>query len=556
MASVWQNKYQIGTKFELTSRAGNTGVNSINKHSKKSYKANDIFIKVAPTNKAIDIIHNSDQPESFYVQSEETKEIFKIEGTGSTIQNYFNVNRGSEVGRQLPAGISVTSFLETFALMSLLGVRKLNDALNYGKQGDMLFDPKIFKDVNDYTKAEILDILTSTESLGKPTGFIHAGIDDFYKALANYEKGIQQIKANTSDIVLIFSGHSKGQIISALNSKYAYKPDSSNNGMITLSNDKDIVKFKQVSLKASKEGARWGRITTLMKQLTNMNESSELEEALSDYDYPWLPDEIRLDEGFRGFIDKAINLGSMTIKKFNQIRKSVFEFLAKLKTMFKASNFKKELESDTKRYLKRNKDINAIMLGGINENRLEDTTKKILKNIDSKIDRLSDLVNSGSSELIKLHVKKSSNLKITDDLKYFNLLACNEISLECLTRLVPIINSSGAPEHVSQIVDLMRRGSTGLPVVVVYSDGTKPEVLGDVDPVTPKDSLESVIITIHPSGDTHYVINIYYLIEITPDVNKSRFVKVQMTNSQGASAISWKVDGLAPQTYEHIMKSV
>lgn len=539
-ASVWESKYGFGHKVVPKSKAL-----SRFSVSNKKYTIDSVFVKVQPTETKLEILVGVGDFE-FYVQSQDTKEIFRVKGS-SGIGNVFNHYKGQEEGRQLPSGVSATDFLETFALMSIMGAKSLSDTAKY-KSSEMMFDPSIFNDSNDFTKAEIESILRDTTKLSSPKSFIHKNIKQYYNALSEYEKDVKQLKTNTSDVVLIYSNHQPSDVIKALKSNYSYKEDDTGEGMITLVSSGESIQFKQVSLKAGKEGARLGRITSIMKNMTDMNEST-------DFGLPT----ITLNEGFRGFLNKAINLGKMSISKFNQVRKSVFEFLSRLVAIFKPSAFKRTLDKETSIYLRKNKDVKAYLDGALNESpeRIK-LTEGVLNRINKKIDILESVVNTGSdsTKLITLHTKLASNIKTDTSTKFMNLLICNEISLECLTRLIPIIKAKGAPEHVSQMIDVMRRGSTALPVIIAYSDGSPVEILQGIDPVSPRAALESVIVVIHPSSNTHYVINIYYLVELNKNLDDSVFVKVQMTNAGGGAAISWKVEGNTMTTYKKIQESI
>lgn len=548
-ASVWDPKYPTGYKFSFSSSIAKGSKNKldiINNASKFKYGSNDVFTKADITDTALDINFGGNPGIPYYIKSERTKEVLRIQGAGSG--SIFIKMSGSK--RVLPPGITATAFLETFAVLSIMGVSNYEEALRY-KNKELMIDLSKFEGINTTLKEEINDILKNTSKLGSPKSFIHKSIDDYYDALKAYETDVKQLKTNTSDAVVIYEG-TYSDVMKALKEGWAISDDPAKEGMIIFGDTNGTtVKFKQVSLKAGKEGARLGRITSIMKNLTDMNESY----GTHDFGLPT----ITLNEGFRGFINKAINLGKMSISKFNQVRKSVFEFLSRLVAIFKPSAFKRTLDKETSIYLRKNKDVKAYLDGALNESPEKiKLTEGVLNRINKKIDILESVVNTGSdsTKLITLHTKLASNIKTDTSTKFMNLLICNEISLECLTRLVPIIKAKGAPEHVSQIIDVMRRGSTALPVVIAYSDGSPVEILQGVDPVSPRAAQESVIITVHPSSNTHYVINIYYLVELNKNLDDSVFVKVQMTNAGGDTAISWKVEGNTMMTYKKIQESI
>lgn len=451
MASVWN--YPIKNKFTLS--ANKTTINKINNISRFVYDAEDKFISVTkPSISVIEWIHGTGDIE-FFLESIRTNEVFRVSGSAKTGVNFKHYKAKSDK-RQLPLKITSTMFLETFSILGILGIKTFEEAIKFDYD-DLQFNPSVFAGVNQFTKSEINSILENA-TIEKPHSIIHNSINDYYAALSEFEErnfSIKQLKNNTSDVVLIYSKHSKEDLLRALQKSTEIKYDL--DGMITL----DSIRFKQVSLKLSKGGARLGRITSVVKNLTNMNSE-------------W-------------------NLGdSNNCTSFNK------------------------------------------------------TTNRIT----NKINKLRDIINTktNSKKLISLYVKEAV-LKETSNI-HSNLVKCNDISLECLIRLVPIIKAHGANEHISNILDVMRRGSTTLPVVVSYSSG-ESEVLNE--PTLIKQSkAESIIITLHPSAETHYVINMYYLIDNQDD---PVYVKIQMTNA-GGEIISWKVEGNTTTTHSKIMDSL
>ena len=454
MASVWN--YPIENKFTLSTKK--TTIDKINNISRFVYDAEDKFISV--TKPCISVIewtewtHGTGDIE-FFLESIRTNEVFRVSGSTKSGVNFKHYKAKSDK-RQLPLKITSTMFLETFSILGILGIRTFEEAIKFNYD-DLQFNPSVFAGVNQFTKSEINSILENA-TIEKPHSIIHNSINDYYAALSEFEErnfSIKHLKNNTSDVVLIYSKHTKEDLLNALRKSTEIKYDL--DGMITL----DSIRFKQVSLKLSKEGARLGRITSVVKNLTNMN---------SEWN-----------------IDVLNNCTSFS---------------------------------------------------------------KSVNRITNKINKLKDIVytKTNSKKLIALHVKETE-IKETSN-SYSNLVKCNDISLECLIRLVPIIKAQGANEHISNILDVMRRGSTTLPVVVSYSSG-ECEVLNE--PIQIKQNkTEPVIITLHPSGETHYVISVYYLIDNQDD---PVYVKIQMTNA-GGEIISWKVEGNTTTTHSKIMDSL
>ena len=452
MASVWN--YPIKNKFTLSAKK--TTINKINNISRFVYDAEDKFISVTKPSISVtewtEWIHGTGDIE-FFLESTRTNEVFRVSGSAKSGVNFKHYKAKSDK-RQLPVKITSTMFLETFSILGILGIKTFEEAIKFNYD-DLQFNPSVFAGVNQFTKSEINSILENA-TIEKPHSIIHNSINDYYAALTEFEErnfSIKHLKNNTSDVVLIYSKHTKEDLLSALRKSTEIKYDL--DGMITL----DSIRFKQVSLKLSKGGARLGRITSVIKNLTNMN--------------------------------SVWNLGDSDNTSFS----------------------------------------------------------KTVNRITNKINKLRDIINTktNSKKLISLYVKEAE-LKETSNI-HSNLVKCNDISLECLIRLVPIIKAQGANEHISNILDVMRRGSTTLPVVVSYSSG-ESEVLSE--PLIKQSKAESVIITLHPSAETHYVISVYYLIDNQDD---PVYVKIQMTNA-GGEIISWKVEGNTTTTYSKIMDSI
>lgn len=454
MASVWN--YPIKNKFTLSTKKST--INKINSISRFVYDAEDKFISVTkPSTSVTEWVHGTGNIE-FFLESVRTNEVFRVSGSAKSGVNFRHYKAKSDK-RQLPLKITSTMFLETFSILGILGVKTFEEAIKFNHD-DLQFNPSVFAEVNQFTKSEINSILENA-ALEKPHSIIHNSINDYYDALSEFEErnfSVKHLKNNTSDVVLIYSNHTKEDLLRALQKSTEIKYVSSDlDGMITL----DSIRFKQVSLKLSKSGARLGRITSVIKNLTNMNSE-------------W-------------------NIDDTNNTPFNK------------------------------------------------------TTNRI----SNKINKLRDIVNTktNSKKLISLYVKEAV-LKETSNI-HTNLVKCNDISLECLIRLVPIIKAQGANEHISNILDVMRRGSTTLPVVVSYSSG-ESEVLSEPPIKQSEQSTESIIITLHPSGETHYVINMYYLIDNQDD---PVYVKIQMVNA-GGEIVSWKVEGNTTTTHSKIMDSL
>ena len=599
-ASVWETKYTDLDEF-VPSGSKFGALDKINKASEKTlnnlYSQNDVFTKITnPDNpdkseEFTEITHGSGNLE-FYVRSNRTKELFKFSGS-SGISGFFVKNRGGE-GRQTPPGVSNTDYLETFGILALMGIKTFEEAIKY-RNDELTIDLSKFSEVNEYTYAEISAILELTKPIGNPKAFIHKKIDKYYEALKNYE-GIKQLKDNTADTVMVFKGGTQN-VYTALNDKWALQEDLTNSGMIIFKelDGSGEVHWKQVSLKAGKDSARLGRITSIIKNIVDYDdmrldesgqsreskESGQSRESVKDQiikeirnlDYPdrsefiWMPEEVLLSEGFGTFFKKALNLGKMTVSAFNKARASVMGFLGKIRDIFTPNRFKKTLDTDTAAFFKKYPDLKKLSElgnfraltdsrnpGNINQELLSKSLNELVNIIDNQLTKAQKMSFRTGMVEFRSDAKQLNTEKAKTDAAIFNLLICNAISLTTLLRLLPQIEKQGPADHVAQILDVMRRGSTSLAVVVAYSDGTNPEVLQGVSSVSPKDTIPSVIAEIITArGDTHYVINMYYLTELSPDLDNSKFVKIQMTNANGGTSVSWKVEGQSADTlYKNI----
>jgi len=489
------NTYGPGHKLVLKE----SPVNSANKElTNMGYSINSDFEISKEVNDYIEIGQGK---ETIYIKEMTTNRTFKINGSRSFLNNIFNhanINK-----RVLPKGVNPTNFLETFATLGVMGIKTFEEALSYNNE-ELQIDLKKFSNTDKETIDEAEKLLKggNKSPFKKPDSFIHKNIKDYYRALEKYENIKKAVKDNTSDVVFIYGGSPK-DLFNNLKSNIPNQFDKET-GLITLGN----ISFFQVSLKKGADKARLGRITTLIRQTYDINE---------------------------GLLDRIKNVGTLGFKAFSFIKSKVQKFLTILTETFATKKLELELEKFTKKYLKKHKFL-------VENNETENIVNSI-NNSFAEISRVKGI----KTKIIQTDLKECKTKSET------NLLICNDISLSYLNKILLDISKSDAPKYIAKTIELMRKGETNLPVVMMYGDGST-DVLVSVDAVVPSGGqIPTVILSITPAKSaSYYVISLYYLVGIDANPELSKYILIQFNNAGGASKIAWKVEGNSVKTLKQI----
>jgi hypothetical protein len=455
-----------------------------------SYQKSDGKIKVNP---------------DFGVYSTQITKLFKVK-----------FGKGSTGKRKMPQGMTATIFFETFAVLGFLSNSNDPEKLMSIKH-DEIFSIGSVDDFDAETVKEGMRIASSSMNFSK--GFsvkdvIHKSIDTFYAKLTAFE-GIDKIKENTSDIVVITKG-SKNELFSALDKKevISYTDD----GEITVGK----VKFYQISLKASKK-ARLGRVTTLFN---NMYKGD------SSYD----------DIFNENWKDSLSVIGNMSKKVYISIRSGITNLMNRFAKMFSASNVKKECD----KIASKDKEIQAYLK--LNEGSIPKSydLNKLRKSMEANFTALKSYESKDIETRIVL-----TKLDEPKTVQETNLLLVNKIASSYLLKVLADVKAQGGSKYIQSIIDLMRKGSTKLPVVMLYGDNNS-EVLIEI-PAINTDSLPSVVVSIHKSdsSNAYYVVYLYFLTELNETLEDSIYTNIQFSNA-GGSTLSFKAEGYKNFKYKNI----
>ena len=456
--------------------------------------------------------------------------------------------------------LTPTKFFELFQSLGLSGRIKDFKSLKTVSKSQYAADLYLIEDWSAFEEnielqEQALSLAINTQSFinGKPQAIINKSIDKFYDLMASYE-GIEVIKTNTADSVLILNA-SINELFKALKSDMKMSYDK--NGLITLGS----IKFYQISLKESSDGARLGRLTTYFKDKYGQNESI-------------------LDEGI---LDHIKSLGTITVQFFNKIKDRLSSYRSLLYNTFAKSttNLNKmlkrdKLAQDTLKLLDE-LEINESNAGG----RLLENVHQIQKDIDNAIKRVKAFdksnvvavkaitgVNAVNKDQMALYntLKKrysgaSLDRKTQADLieirSSLHLLLANKITLEYMEAALSKINGSAeqASKDIAEMITLTLKGSTQYPVVIVYGNGTFKVV--DKIKQAKTEAIPSIIIDVHPSANKlYYVTYVYTLTELASNINKSTYARIQFTTSAGYRSVAFKVEGNGFVSYEKVLKAL
>lgn len=431
---------------------------------------------------------------------------------------------------------------EVQAIASIYGIRDISQFESFLKNKELNTDQiKNFK-LTDQTKTVIKDILTNTKfDYGTPSDFIHKDINTFYNKLLQYE-GLERIKANTSDVAFIFNADKK-KLFKALDNKWNASVNE-DNGIVTLINPDgtDSISFIQVSLKLGKTKARWGKNTTFLFSIIDGNVIYE----------SWLPDEIPLNEGFGSFVKNAAILAKdITVKYYNSVIAQAKRALNFLRNILSKNKLENEQEKYTKTLLKRLPTLNENIKISATPNKeyfsilkeeYDRNYNKFIKNVNSKIKDGIEFLEISPTEIQSIPSGKSD----------LNLYACNQISMYMMDQLTTAIQKAGVYNHIKEQIEMTRKGSTKLPVVVVYSDGTQSDIISQQPSFEHIEDFPAVIFTKHLSVcKCFYVISMYFIVE--EGETEPLYIKSQFTNDQGATRVRWKSD---VQPYFYTLKQI
>jgi hypothetical protein len=225
--------------------------------------------------------------------------------------------------------------------------------------------------------------------------FIHGRIDDYYKAEKIALGDMKGSKANTADCII--STHSASEIINALKNKEKITSDISK-GFVNLGS----IKYIQVSLKISKDGAQLGKIA---KFLGHKGITITPDQAVKD---------LKISEG--AIWDKIKNFAGGI---WDKLKKTVSSLMGGFKTKY-ISIFKKgPSESDINDLAKEMGIKESVILEGTMNNK----TKAIIESVKNNPLPIINSIDTQLREAIRISESSPLILGMWEKMKSFNKLS-------------------------------------------------------------------------------------------------------------------------------------
>jgi uncharacterized protein YlzI (FlbEa/FlbD family) len=435
------------------------------------------------------------------------------------------------------------------------------------------------------------------ESIKKPYVVVEK-IKQYYSALLAFEKDIDFVKDNTSDIVVIEAAD-LSTIETALQIKGQTIGINEKTGKLSTTK-KTKVSWYQVSLKEAENGARLGRVTTQFKAMylpdddasnldiaLNREEQEQYNISLNEfvelYNEGWF-DKVKsfaskvvdvikskvealknLVTGWFGFFFKKQKLNNWKTET-----NSVLSDVQKIIDSAKKNESPEEFENRTgKNYIDRVAKYKRT-LGEERDFLFEKVTvqdeisalfknKKAMKSFRELVqERLSKIEKNKNRAVYKSITKIGGvgtiKAKIARDTIRHNL--GNSISFEIINTMISKFPSKNIMQYVSDIKDEMVMGSTNYPVVKLYGDATKAntEVLTRTKTKQQVDikAQYPLIVSCDGSGGQYYVINVYMISKVDADPEKSQYNLLQFTNA--GAQFAYKIEGNKTESYSFLIK--
>jgi len=415
---------------------------------------------------------------------------------------------GSKAKRSLPKRMTSTVFLELFASLGAFGI-DMSTFNSKSKDPELSPGFKLFDNfdwMSPTVQKEAIGIASSTNKFIKQEGIkspfvIWKSINEFYSILAKLE-GVDYIKDNTADIVIIENAN-KSSLFGALNSKEPISYDKIS-GRITVGK----ISFYMVSLKKAEEGARMGRVTKLFQDLF-MERNQYIEE---------------------GLLDSIRSIGTASIKFFLKLKKSFYKFVNYLTAYF-----------DPKKLEARGKHFSKYYM---NESLLENSLRTEVNQ------RMQKLMSYNSQDI---HIQIETAEKEPKESSRINLLKANAVTGRIMEEMLNRVKAKDASVMIAEIIELMKKGSTKLPIVIVYGDG-KSIVVDKIKPVVVTRVPTILFNALQGKNSEYLVTYLYFVAEPAEDINDIKYIQIQMTNSGGGKTFSYKVEGAKTETFRSIRK--
>ena len=467
----------------------------------------------------------------------------------------------------------------------VISVLSVNEDCNSKGKSTIVDKIKDLPDSDIITMAHLIqgmsDFMNDVVTFGSPH-IIHGKIDDYYKAEEkNPLVQVDGVKNNTADMILC--GSSAGDLIKAIGNE---KIEFDDKGLCTTNGG---IKFYQVSLKKSADGAQLGKATNLIVQKFGLPDYIDIYKQVVGENYH--PSHLQyLDEGFGDFLKKSWNklkdvaksISAMFTKFIAGVKKLASGWLKSMKSVFRTES-RLAINDFSKKFGLKPRETTSL-IESFNSGKMllteskESINEKLQKASKKTIESFVDSINNRSATLGKTYDQHEHLDHIQDgDLNKrtisadFNLdvaikLLANEVSLRTLNRIFTE-NASNIDALVADLVNIQKEiyfGKTSLPLYKVYgsAEGSHSyEYLGTAADFQSKKEGE-----IKNNGEMHYPISgfgmsevngKYYNIEswiITGvESGQSTYAQMRMGTNQ-AGKFSYIVEGTKTKTLKEYNK--
>jgi len=373
---------------------------------------------------------------------------------------------------------------------------------------------------------------------------IWTNITSYYTALKTKEGIEGDVKPNTADCVLIDT--EPKALYDALRTDKPIITDDKT-GKLSCNG----IEWYQISLKKSKDGAKLGKITTLIKD--KLVAASNAEEA-GIFGVTESVEEFIIEGMFGDMMAKAKQMGKEAVNKVKKAAAALLTFTKKA-LAFMGKLMKKEQQAHDRfvtqitrgKTLKEKKITQTEQLDIIAS---QPGPKKLYIQYANKKMKQVKPVNSDrvATNLVLTPIKDITNSSI-------EFLAGNVISFGIINKMMSAVEKDGV-KFVNELIQSMAMGDTNLPVVKVYGNPSKAEVevitvgkLTQKNPKINKEQVKILLVDIHPKqGDHYFVINMYIFAELKDNIPSYHKVSMKKTGS----GFTYDIEGVATQPINKI----
>jgi len=598
-ASIYEPKYPFGHKVVLKSSA----VDTFNKKINPSIE-NGIFIKVAPTNKNVEMVSFGGSGAEVYLQHEKTKRIFYITGSNANISTKFNhvKDEGGINWHNIPTletAQCLGIFLDGVAMLKDISSEKnitfwkteVNRALAISTDWNPQGSSMILKHIDNISLGDFIQIalLAAGTTIFKSkiaphmNHIVHKNIVNYYNAEEqNPFLTSRGVKENTADAIL--TNVPAAQLIDAMKNN---KIDFNDKGICTIKGTK--IQFVQMSLKKGKGKAQLGKFLSSIQQKYDIPRFVDLLNiSLNEqYNYTFF------NEGVMGDILQALqNVGAKVFQTMKIIVSKIMSMV--IDTVQKMNNLIASQQSKDFKFLEKELEVPSgyfteCFKHDENGNLLIENNQLILEKSETLTDRLKGLTLQQQNKLaqsVKTRLEnfsKNANsvttilIRINDYVEKIN----KSLSLEAILKLFAnftaviiydkmIINhAKNSKQMINSLIDIQREiyfGKTSLPLYKVYGAdnendkdtyeyyGTSKDFVSQKTNELVKNKEIAVAFRAKVDSSTKgYYIFVSHLLNGINEEGEWEYNEIRMGTNQGSANFAFVLEGTTTLPYSRMI---